>query len=256
MKRRKPRNPALEPTPNSFRSCVASAVERGSPPALGGPESEWKGLMPGSTNYYDLSAAQIAEGVSLCKENARRLLSDASALLEHGGRTGLAYALWSLAVEESGKAVSLEALAAGKAPSDGVRVPQSIFRGQHKEKFEAGFTRIQQKVGTTFAEVVRVMQNAAETATTVRHPSAQSSVVSIPGHTTGEFEDITAGAAGRQASHLLRLELLYVDWDDTQHAWREPDLNSPQVAGHFTISGQDLRRGIRALGDDLCRTTQ
>ena len=28
-------NHAVEPTPNSFRSCVASAIGRGSPPPLG-----------------------------------------------------------------------------------------------------------------------------------------------------------------------------------------------------------------------------
>src|SRR5262245_14207076 len=33
-------NPAVEPTPNSLRSCVAPAIGRGSPPALGRSEAE------------------------------------------------------------------------------------------------------------------------------------------------------------------------------------------------------------------------
>jgi len=33
-------NQALEPTPNSLRSCVASAIGRGSPPAFDGDEQD------------------------------------------------------------------------------------------------------------------------------------------------------------------------------------------------------------------------
>jgi len=209
--------------------------------------------MARTASFFGLTVAQVSVGISLCRANARRLLTDASALLDHGGRTGIAYALWSLAVEEYGKAVLLDELTKGKASGDIVSVPQRLFRGQHKEKFESGFGRIQQVVGNRLADVVKVLQNMADLPTIISDPSALTSVI-VPARVTGEFEDLTPGSnIGQQASHLLRLDLLYVDWDDARKAWREPepDLQVPRLVGHFTISRHDLRRAIRALNHEL-----
>jgi hypothetical protein len=100
--------------------------------------------------------------------------------------------------------------------------------------------------------MVKVSQNAAEQSITPQFPSPQKGIV-VHALQSGEFEDLED--PGRKVSDRLRLDLLYVDWDDTQRVWRqpEPDLKAPGVAGHFTISSHDLRNAITALENELNR---
>lgn len=64
-----------------------------------------------------LTPAEIAEGISVAQQNARRLLDDAKLLLGEG-RFPSAAALAILSIEERGKAIILKRLALAKEPAD------------------------------------------------------------------------------------------------------------------------------------------
>lgn len=206
------------------------------------------------SRFFKLSVEQVSAGSAICRENAGRLLADAAALLESARSRGTTYVLWSLAVEEYGKALILEKLTAGKTAGVTVQVPKKLFRGHHKQKFGAGFDRIKHRMGDRFAEAVAIFQNASDSSTMISHPRDPNWRVLVNAGETGEIEDVSSGGPnGRQASHRLRFELLYVDWDDGEQVWCEPEPNvlPPGSLGRFTVSSGDLERAIAVLKEEL-----
>src|SRR5215831_17575515 len=66
--RHTPPNHAVEPTPNSLRSCVAPAIARGSPPAFGGDRSFYKTLRePGTEARSEAARAGLAAILRIAK---------------------------------------------------------------------------------------------------------------------------------------------------------------------------------------------
>jgi AbiV family abortive infection protein len=208
-----------------------------------------------SLKSFNLTVAQVAAGGSSCRSNAMRLSAAAEVLIDNGRSTGRAYALWSYAVEEYGKALKLEKLTAGKAEGELVPVPVKLFRGEHNEKFKLGFEPIRHLVAINFSSAVIVLRNTTGVATTIRDPRDPKWVISARAHTTGEFQDTSSGVprASHRASVVLRHVFLYVDWDNEQRTWRQPEPKVRVVGldGHFTVSSDEVRQAIAALRDEL-----
>lgn len=160
-------------------------------------------------------------------------------MLNHDGHRGLSYSLWSLAVEEYGKALFFSEKKNGE-------IKKSIFR-DHKEKFEKGFGKIKDIIGSTFREIVTVTQNASANVVIV---SYSGKVIFIGAGVTGEFEDTTNGSLeALQLDPDLRFRFLYVGWDESKREWvtPEPKHETRGMKAYQTISKNDLEKAINSL---------
>ena len=113
------------------------------------------------------SVARVQTGIELCEDNAKRFLQNATILLDHGGSDGLAYVLWSFAVEEFGKAILL------RDQMDGVASGQNKcieWSADHWEKFRTGFNQLTELSGTKLARVLGVTGNASPDDTVIENP--------------------------------------------------------------------------------------
>ena len=189
----------------------------------------------------------VQEAVRLCEENARRLLRNATLLLDNGGSDGLAYALWSLAVEEFGKSRLLLGQVEGRDPDDKVSV-QHDYR--HHEKFTAGFEILKDLKNTSLARLFRVTGNTSAEASTFDDPLRPDLSIAIPPFTTGLFEDVSAVPSGVDPTVALRMVLIYVDWDEKSGRWIRPGetFRRAGVIGRWELDACDLRRAIDSLG--------
>lgn len=190
------------------------------------------------------TAETVLKGVELCKDNARRLLRNALLILDSGGSDGLAYALWSLAVEEFGKSRLL------KAQVDGLDAATLVvieYQYEHAKKFTEGFDVLSELQGTQIARLFRVHTNSGATAT-FQDPLRPGTAVSVPAGTSGVFKDVS-NPSGVDPTVALRMALIYVDWNETAGRWQRPGetLCGSGVVGRWELSASDLRRAIKSL---------
>src|SRR5262245_55330235 len=101
---------------------------------------------------------RVEAGIELCEENAKRFLRNASILLDNGGSDGLAYVLWSLAVEEFGKGQLLQDQIEHARPGSTVSIDVSAGHG---DKFVRGFDELPELHGSTVGWLLRVTSNVS-----------------------------------------------------------------------------------------------
>jgi AbiV family abortive infection protein len=117
----------------------------------------------------DATIREVELGAELCRENTRRFIRNARILLEHHGSDGLAYVLWSFAVEELGKGVLLrEQVPADVQPEDRVAVELSM---DHREKFVAGVRSVPGLDRQRFESLLRVTSNFKRQLASSRQPA-------------------------------------------------------------------------------------
>lgn len=194
----------------------------------------------------------VQEAIQLCEENTRRLLRNATLLLDNGGSDGLAYALWSLAVEEFGKSRLLLGQVKDRALGDKVSVQHDY---QHHEKFTAGFEVLKDLKNTRLARLFRVTGNMSAEASTFDDPLRPDLAVAVPPFTTGLFEDVSSVPSGVDLTVALRMALIYVDWDETSGRWIRPGetFRRAGVVGRWELDACDLRRAIDLLGNHVAK---
>ena len=195
------------------------------------------------------TVSEVEHGVDLCRENARRLMHNARILLENGGSDGLAYVLWSLAVEEFGKGLLLKR----QAPT----IQQGVFEVKiskdHDEKFVAGLAAIRKLQNTHFRRLLRIKENRRNRATTVEDPLRPGSSVSVAPSTSGLFSDGLDAQSGVDATVALRFDILYVDWQKRGARFVRPGetIRLPEVTGRWELKREDLELAIDALDKEL-----
>ena len=86
---------------------------------------------------YTMTRKQAAEGVALCLDKVVHSLGGAEIVCRHGGDETVAVYLYTVAIEELGKALLLDDLFA-KSAGGCLEVPRQWFggRGAHRAKFE------------------------------------------------------------------------------------------------------------------------
>ncbi len=188
--------------------------------------------------------ATVQEAIELCEENAKRFLRNASILLDHQGSDGLAYVLWSLAVEEFGKGVLLRDQIDALAPAHPVEIEASW---NHQTKFEAGFSQLVELQGTQLAWVLRVTGNISDDSVAIEDPIQPGVAVSIPPSSTGLFSDGLGG--GVDATVALRFAFLYVDWQQATNKWVRPGKTYRRggVVARWELDRPDLQQAIEVL---------
>ena len=191
------------------------------------------------------SVARVQTGIELCEDNAKRFLQNATILLDHGGSDGLAYVLWSFAVEEFGKAILL------RDQMDGVASGQNKcieWSADHWEKFRTGFNQLTELSGTKLARVLGVTGNASPDDTVIENPRRLGVTSSVTRSSTGLFSDI--GDNGEvDPTVALRFALLCVDFQPATGDWTRPGKSYRQggVVARWEIGKDDVLQAIEVL---------
>jgi len=191
----------------------------------------------------------VADAVRLCGDNARRLVENATILLENGGSDGLAYVLWSIAVEEFGKGILLAQQASGAKANCIEITPCS----DHDKKFAAGFERLTSLHGTRLGTFLRVTTNTTDATSVVKNPFLPESTVSVASGQTGRFSDGLDEIVGIDPTIELRFALIYVDWNANEKRWMRPGqtLRHGDFVARWELSRDDLRTAIVALNNEV-----
>lgn len=195
-----------------------------------------------------VTISKVRAGSRLCRHSARRLNQAANQLLTAGGDMGIVFGLWSLAVEELGKALLLDDQIVGLPEEDSVAVQPGF---DHRRSFRRGFDELAELNGTPLGRVLRVF-----TASDHPHDSIDplsGARVSVIASTTGAFENTSDGSAGIQPSVDLRFSLLYVEWDGTAQEWTDNRLphHYQGRSGMWELRPGDLAHAIATLGSQL-----
>ena len=192
----------------------------------------------------------VRSGVHLCFENARRFIRNARILLDHKGSDGLAYVLWSFAVEEFGKAQLLLDQASGE---DSTPVNCSISMN-HREKFKRGLASITGLTTQIFQVLLRVSTNTRETDAEILNSFVGVDTLSVQSGMTGAFSD-TAGDSQLEGTVPLRLDLLYVNWRTDQQRFGRPGEAIAQrgLSGRWELDHDDLSEALEAVDAELFR---
>jgi hypothetical protein len=176
-------------------------------------------------------------------------------LLDHGGSDGLAYALWSLAVEEIGKGALLGVQVSGLS-LDGNPVTVTISK-DHDEKFTEGLRSMPGLQRHKFESLLRVTENCSRSTVTIDDPFKPGSSVAISSGTTGDFSDVSEEEPGVQATVALRFDLLYVGWHAGQQRFGRPGetIRIPELTGRWELNHADLLEALDAVATELVETT-
>ena len=189
---------------------------------------------------------EVEAGVTLCRENARRLLRNARILIDDGGSDGLAYVLWSLAVEEFGKSVLLQQQVTGLASGQQVSVRD---KWHHEAKFDAGFDAIPELRLTKLARVLRVRDNTRPEGLSIEDPLRPGVAVAVPALGKSVFSDGLDASGAMDATLQLRFDLLYVDWSAQHKRWVRPGetVRRDGLEARWELDQSDLLKALDAL---------
>jgi AbiV family abortive infection protein len=200
-----------------------------------------------------LTKDQCTAGIVLCIRNAHRLVRNAELLLsEREASPSSAYSLWSLAMEEYGKALLLKELCEqneGKRQTFEVDWKKLFGSGGHKNKFQKAKGELPGLPEKIKAEV-QVRSNTSERPTTIRTTDGQ--FITVLGGMTGSFQDGSNRVFGKINSYDLRFRDFYVGWDSKNNQWQSPDpiLSSEPISIEVFDSG-DVLKCIRILKEKL-----
>ena len=130
--------------------------------------------MPPKPKKVRATVWNIREGIRLCEENTKRLSNNAKILLEHDdGSDGIVYVLWSLALEEYGKALLLQDQVDEGNNDEIVEVELSM---DHSEKLARG---LEEFPSIEITRLLRVKVNASSGAAIFVDPLGQGSGVVV-----------------------------------------------------------------------------
>lgn len=221
--------------------------------------SIWNGGKPlrqgrrASPKPYRLTRDQVEDGVRLCGIKVTLLLKDVETLCHAGGNEATAAFLYTMALEEFGKALLLRGLLSKGPPSSRIDVPRWYFFGQsaHKNKMGmakkalppecisftnlgagegggAGYGSIAQEC----SKAVRGIRNSSEKVLGMSgRPAAydiqrRSHMMAAKG----------SGGGGRESAGMseaiyyneqTRYNKMYVDWDDKNGRWNAREAIGP-----------------------------
>lgn len=205
-------------------------------------------------NYF-LEEGELREGIRVCCRKVNGSLNCVLVLVSNQESLTLALGLYTLAIEEHGKALMLrDILSKGKVEGK-YAVNKSIFRGNeaHKSKFERAGEDLPHDC-TELLRAVTVNSNSKPGGTTIPYPTllhesgffdeTDLALVWVPGHATGTFADVTGSGSVVPVSISDRLRSFYVDWDDQNKQWKGDWYSQDQLDYQFVPDIDALRDAI------------
>jgi len=200
------------------------------------------------------TVTEVERGIALCVENTLRFVRNAAILLENKGSDGLAYVLWSLAVEEYGKGILLRQQITKCGTTNGMcRVE---FSKDHYEKFTTGLADLKSLKNTKFERLLRVKANSAQGSVTIEDPLRPGAAISVGAAATGLFSDGLDEVASVDPTVDLRFHLLYVAWQQSTMRFVRPGetIRRPELTARWELNEDDLKIAINALRAELEKT--
>lgn len=90
---------------------------------------------------FSMTRRQAAAGIALCLDKVAHALGGAEIICRHGGDETVAVYLYTVAIEELGKALLIDDLFAKDGGDGNLEVPRKWFGGRtaHKEKFDRAY---------------------------------------------------------------------------------------------------------------------
>jgi AbiV family abortive infection protein len=182
---------------------------------------------------------QLIEGIRLCLLNAERLNTGAETLLENN-QSGLAYTLWSLAVEEWGKREMFKERLEENEFSLNRKAFEKIFK-EHKAKFNRGFKAIDKSEKHRLLMEGEVIQNNSS----VGFKLAEE--IFVPAGLSGKFSQLLKPDVG------LRMRQFYVGFDPDKSLLTHPFIPEPSMGGEVMFGETSLKEGIQLLKDAIAQ---
>ena len=199
---------------------------------------------------FDLSEPEVRTGIDFIRHNVNRLLDTAELVVKGEGLLPHALAFYTVAVEEYGKAWLLKNCLP-PANADGmisIRESDLIY---HKPKFREALHHLPEEYAE-FAVGVLVTLNSQWTARTVIYDENGTRLTfSIPPNTTGRVTDATLGDL-KAVDMQMRMETLYVDWDDIDRSWRTLWERDADFRAEKSVAPEKLLQAIHALRQLVC----
>ena len=232
-----------------------------------------------------MTRRQAADGISLCLDKVAHALGGAEIVCRHGGDETVAVYLYTVAIEELGKALLIDDLFAKGGGGDGLEVQRRWFGGRaaHKEKFERAHAMLPEEA-IAYQEVdvycdpekvpsehrsrpdngVKMLKachdiefrfyKAAGGAPPERHEGyvVERDYNPATGIYTVTMSTPLPYEAGRVFITVpydiaTRQNMLYADWDDTNKRWNRDTAISPT---RFVMDDDDIRRSVEVDKDD------
>jgi len=170
---------------------------------------------------YNLTEIQILDGIDRSLKNAWSLAHKSKIVCDgEKDNSTFGLGLFSLAIEEFGKAVLLKKCIKGKINNT---VPKGYFHGQdsHDIKFKEALSHLPKNC-TNFMSEITVTTNPTSTST-VERKGIEGELI-VTGGTTGIFSSSSDEFA---IDSELRMSCFYVDWDNDNKMWKgTPELRS------------------------------
>lgn len=192
-------------------------------------------------NSYFLEEAELRAGIRVCCQKVNGLLNGVLVLVNDRGSLSLALALYTLAIEEHGKALMLRDNLSGEMVAGKYAVSKGIFAA-HDQKFARASEDLPLDC-TEILRVVTVTSNPKYESTTISYPAdlhesglfeeTDLALVSVPGYSTGTLADATGYGSVVPVSISERLRSFYVDWDDHNKQWKGEWYSQDQLDYQF-----------------------
>ena len=205
---------------------------------------------------YRLSRNQAEDGARLCGVKVTQLLNDIETLCHAGGNEATAAFLYTIALEEFGKALLLRELLSKGPPNSMIDVPRAYFFGRkaHKKKMDMAKKALpdecilstnlggyrssgagSESIARECDEAVRGIKNSAEKVLGMRgQPVAYDMqrrshmMATKGGRGGGNGGGATAGMPEAvYYDEQTRYNKMYVDWDDKNGRWNAREAIGP-----------------------------
>jgi AbiV family abortive infection protein len=199
--------------------------------------SKQKGKSRTISGYYTMSRLGLLIGNYICVQKAKQLADSALKLLDDNDTNDHtnALGLYTLAIEEFGKAVILKEECFVDNDAVTQRVPKSLFTGNkaHDRKFEEAMKRLPReckniRVGTYFAFPSGKPTNVKL--------GKKGPYIRVPANKSGNF-------FGQYTTNMdMRMTCFYVDWDETKRKW---------VFNMKVESKEELRKALKKFKEKI-----
>lgn len=234
---------------------------------------------------YVLTRRQAADGISLCLDKVSHALGGAEIVCQHGGDETVAVYLYTVAIEELGKALLIDDLFAKGGGDGSLEVPRQWFRVKtaHKEKFERAHAMLPeeaiayQKVdvyydpekipsehGGRLADGMEMLKACHDLESRLCRESGAAPLERYRGYVVVRDYDRDTGVhtvtlstplpyeAGRVFTTVpydiaTRKNMLYADWDDANKRWNRDATIAPT---RFVADDDDIRRSVEVDKDE------
>lgn len=210
-----------------------------------------------AAGLFAMTREQAAAGIALCLEKVKHALGGAEIMCRHGGDEAVAVYLYTVAIEELGKALLIDDLLAKGGGGGSLEVPKQWFGGStaHKEKFKRACALLPEEAvayqkidigsdsekiprghadrlerGKKYLKICHDMESDTYKRQGVTPPERHKDYVIVHDHDEAKGTlTVTVSSplpydAGRAFITLpydfvTRKNMLYADWDDEKKRW-------------------------------------